>query len=85
MTKLVLKKKIVQLVDHTDEKILQVIYTILEEHVKLKKEEETSLTEEDVKEFDRRWNNYTKGTTKAYTLEELKKEVRKKVKSIKNA
>lgn len=84
MTKTALKKKIYEFVDHTDEKILQVIYTILEEHIKSKKEEEHHLTNEDIKELDRRWENYKKGNTKTYTLEEIKKEARKKLKSIKH-
>ncbi len=83
MTKTALKKKIVEFVDSTDEKILQVVYTILEEHIKFKKEEESHLTDEDVKELDRRWTNYKKGKTKTYSLEELKKEALKNIKSIK--
>lgn len=71
-------------VKETDEKILQVVYTILEEHIKSKKEEHHHLTAEDIKELDNRWDNYKKGNIKTYKLEEAKKEIRKKLKSIKH-
>ena len=84
MTTTALKKKIYQYIDHTDEKILKVVYTILEEHSKLKDEEKHHLTSEDIKELDRRWENYKKGTAKNFTLREVKKEIGKKLKSVKH-
>lgn len=83
MTTTALKKKIHQYIDSTDERILQVVYTILEEHIKLKEEEEHHLSDSDIKEFDRRWESYKKGNTITFSLEEAKKEISKKLKTIK--
>ena len=83
MTTTALKKKIYEYIDSTDEKMLQVVYTILEEHIKLKEEEAHHLTDEDVKALDRRWETYKNGNQKVHTIEEAKKDIRKKLKSIK--
>lgn len=83
MTTTTLKKKIHKYIDSTDERILQVVYTILEEHIKLKEEEEHHISDSDIKEFDRRWENYKKGNVKTFSLEETKKEISKKLKTIK--
>ena len=83
MTTTTLKKKIHKYIDSTDERILQVVYTILEEHIKLKEEEEHHLSDSDIKEFDRRWENYKKSNIKTFSLEEAKKEISKKLKTIK--
>lgn len=83
MTTTTLKKKIHKYIDSTDERILHVVYTILEEHIKLKQEEEHRLSDSDIKEFDRRWESYKKGSSKTFSLEEAKKEISKKLKTIK--
>ncbi len=75
MTTTTLKKKIHKYIDSTDERILHVVYTILEEHIKLKEEEDHQLSDSDIKEFDRRWENYKKGSSKTFSLEEAKKEI----------
>ncbi len=64
-------------------KILQVVYTILEEHIKLKKKEVHRLSCADIKEFDRRWESYKKGNSKTFSLEDAKKEINTKLRSIK--
>jgi hypothetical protein len=84
MTTTALKKKIYKYIDHTDEKILQIVYTILEEHIKLKEGEEHLLSDIDLKELDSRWENYKKGQSKTFTLDEAKKEINKKLKSLKH-
>jgi hypothetical protein len=84
MTTTALKKKIYEYIDSTDEKMLQVVYTILEEHIKLKEEEAHQLTIEDIKALDRRWEAYKKGDQNVYTIEEAKKDIRKKLRSIKH-
>lgn len=84
MTASTLKKKIYEYIDSTDEKILQVVYTILEEHIKSKKEEEHQLTQKDIAELDRRWEKYKKGETKLFSLNEAKKEIRQKLKTVKH-
>jgi len=83
MTTTALKKKIHQYIDSTDDKILKVVHTIPEEHLKLKTKNDFELTEEDLEELDQRWDNYKKGKTKTYTLEEAKQLVNKKLKTIK--
>lgn len=75
MTTTTLKKKIHKYIDSTDERILHVVYTILEEHIKLKEEEGHQLSDSDIKEFDRRWESYKKGNSKNFSLEEAKKEI----------
>jgi len=81
MTTSTLKKKIHQYIDTTDEKILKVVYTILEEHDKLKQENDFKLSNTDIAELDRRWIAYKKGKMKTYTVEEVKLEINKKLKS----
>lgn len=83
MTTTTLKKKIHKYIDSTDERILHVVYTILEEHIKLKEEEGHQLSDSDIKEFDRRWESYKKGSSNTFSLEEAKKEISKKLKTIK--
>jgi putative addiction module component (TIGR02574 family) len=78
-----LKKEIHQAIDHTkDNEILEAVHTILRKAAK--EEEQITLSSEDIKELDLRWNNYKSGKSKTHTLEEAKKEIRKKIKSIKH-
>ncbi len=80
MTAIALKKKIHEYVDITDEKILNVVHTILEEHIKLKESQEFSLSNSDVKELDKRWENYKNGLEPVFTISEVKAEMKKKFK-----
>ncbi len=79
-----LKKEIHLAIDHTkDNEILEAVYTILRKSAK-DEEEQITLSAEDIKELDRRWDSYKNGKSKKYTLEEAKKEIRKKIKAIKH-
>ncbi|MBK6834956.1 MAG: addiction module protein [Bacteroidetes bacterium] len=79
-----LKKEIHLAIDHTkDNEILEAVYTILRKSAK-DEEEQITLSAEDIKELDRRWDSYKNGKSKTYTLEEAKKEIRKKIKAIKH-
>ncbi|MBX3163695.1 MAG: hypothetical protein KF900_04395 [Bacteroidetes bacterium] len=84
MTTTALKKQIHQFVDVSDDKILKVVHTILEEHTTLKSHSEFDLTDEDVTMLDERWNNYKKGKSKTYTLAETKLRVSKNLKTLKH-
>lgn len=78
-----LKKEIHQAIDDTkDNEILEAVYTILRKSAR--EEELITLSPEDIKELDRRWENYKNGKSKTYSLEDAKKEVRKKIKSVKH-
>lgn len=80
-----LKKEIHLAIDHTkDNEILEAVYTILRKATKDEEDEQITLSAEDVKELDRRWNNYKSGKSKTHTLEDTKKEIRKKMKSVKH-
>jgi hypothetical protein len=84
MTTTTLKKKIHKYVDSSDDRILKVVCTILEEHSKLKTKIETGLTAKDIEDLDHRWDNYKKGKAKTYTILEVKQEVSNKLKAIKH-
>lgn len=49
----------------------------------MKTSPKNTLSPEDIKELDRRWNNYKNGKSKTHTLEEAKKGIRTKI-SIQN-
>lgn len=83
MTTTALKKKIHQYIDASDDKILKIVHTILEEHSKLKTKILTDLNAKTLEDLDRRWNDYKKGKTKIYTVQEVKQEISNKLKAIK--
>lgn len=72
-----LKKEIHQAIDVVnDNEILQVVYTIL----KKCSEEDIELTEVQKKELDKRLADHKKGKLKYYTIEEVKRSVKKALK-----
>ncbi len=77
MTTTALKNEIHKNVDSSDEKILKVVHTILEEHYKLNAQQDSVLTDDDLVKLDKRWKDYKNGKMKGYTVEEGGKEVRK--------
>jgi hypothetical protein len=83
MTTTTLKKKIHNYVDASDDRILKVIHTILEEHSKLKATNKSNLSSKDILELDKRWEAYQMGKTKTYSINEASREVTKKLKGIK--
>ena len=70
----VLKKKIHEYIDVTDEKILKAVYTILEAHVK-SSELDIEFSSEHIKELNKRRKAHLEGKSKSYTFEEIKKQI----------
>jgi hypothetical protein len=83
MSKHSLKTIIHKYVDTSDDKILKVVHTILEQHAKLKLDDNLMLSETEINELDKRWISYKNGTNKTHSLEAVKMEVRKKLKTAK--
>ena len=61
-----IKQKLHYYIDSTEDKKLKAIYTLLENDLA----DEFSLTKEQEKELDRRYDDYQKGIGKTYTWEE---------------
>ncbi|MCF8450042.1 MAG: hypothetical protein K9G49_09260 [Taibaiella sp.] len=73
MTLAAVKEKLHSYIDHADDKKLKAIYTLLQNDM-----ETTDLIDEKMmKELDKRWENYSTGKSKTYTLEESMKEIKK--------
>ena len=79
MTTTALKKKIYQYIDNTDDKILQAVYTILEEHAKAKNET-SALNSSQKAELDRRMKLYESGQMEVYNWSEVYQELKRKKK-----
>lgn len=77
MTASALKKKIHQYLNNTDDKILKAVYTILEEHAKVK-QDVSSLTPNQKAELDRRMILYEAGKMEVHTWSEVYKELKNK-------
>jgi len=81
MSKASLKKKIREYIDSADDKILIAVYTLLEEHSKVKEQQESyALDKNDIAELDKRWAEYKKGKTKVYSPEEINAEISRRLK-----
>lgn len=73
MTLAAVKEKLHSYIDHADDKKLKAIYTLLQNDM-----ETTDLIDEKMmKELDKRWENYSTGKSKTYTLDESMKEIKK--------
>ncbi len=79
MTTVKIREKVHSIIDNADERILKVVYAMLREYEKT--ETATSLlTEEQQKEVDRRWENHKSGKSKSYTIDEVNKYVKARLK-----
>ena len=79
MTTTALKKKIRQYIDTTDDKMLKAVYTILEEHAKVK-DETSALNASQKAELDRRMKLFEAGKMEVYNWSEVYKELKSKKK-----
>lgn len=73
MTRITLTKNIYNYIDTADDKILQAVYTILEEHAKSKEEHSSMLTLEQKAELDKTLADHKAGKLKYYTVDQAKK------------
>lgn len=73
MTLAAVKEKLHSYIDHADDKKLKAIYTLLERDI----EAGDVIDEKMMKELDKRWEKYSSGKSKTYTLEESMKEIAK--------
>lgn len=83
MNKTSLKTIIHHYVETSDEKILKVVHTILEQNAQLKSENNTELCDSEIIELDKRWDKYINGLNKTYTIDQVKREVNKQLKLVK--
>ncbi|MCC6372870.1 MAG: hypothetical protein IT236_17835 [Bacteroidia bacterium] len=84
MSKDSLKASIHKYVDNSDEKILKVVHTILEQHARLQSEDALeTISEDEIAELDKRWNLYKQGGMKVFTVNEVSEQVKKKLKTVK--
>lgn len=79
MTKTALKKKIIEYVENGDDKILRAVYTILEEHNRVR-QEASLLNEEQKAELDRRMKLFEAGKMEVYDWQEIYKKKKSKYK-----
>ena len=77
MTTTTLKKKIHKYLDTSDDKILKVIYTILDEHTKAKADT-SALNTNQKKELVKRLKKFEDGKMEVYDWEVVYKELKKK-------
>lgn len=68
-----LRKKIHNRIEVSDKKILETIYTLLENN----QQKTFELTDEEADEIDKDVEDYLTGKTKGYTFEEVKSNARK--------
>lgn len=75
MTSATLKQKIHQYLDTSDDKMLKIVYSILDEHAKIKNQ--TSLLNQNQKsELDKRMKLYEAGKMEVYDWSEVYKELK---------
>lgn len=75
MTKSKLKKKIIQFVESSDEKILEAVYTILDEHAKAK-EDASLLTNSQKAELDKRMKLFESGKMEIFSWDSVYNELK---------
>ena len=80
MTKTALKKKIIEYMESTDNKILEAVYTILDEHAKAKNDT-SLLSREQKNELDRRMKLFEEGKMQVSEWSEVYKKLKKKHKN----
>jgi len=69
----VVKEKLHDYIEHADDKKIKALYTLLESEI----EPDYELSEADMIELDRRWDNYLSGKSKSIPLEESMKNIKK--------
>lgn len=74
MTTTAIRKKVHQYVDEAEEKVLEVIYSMLKIYVD--EGEESMMSKEQKKEIDKRSKLYSQGKLKASSWEEVKNRTR---------
>jgi putative addiction module component (TIGR02574 family) len=79
MTIVQIREKVIRIIDHADDRILKAIYAMLKEYEKAEATE-SLLTEEQKKEIDRRWENHKNGKSKSYTIDEVNKQLKARLK-----
>ena len=79
MTAVKIRQKVHSIIDNTDERILKVVYAMLKEYEKAEAES-SLLTDEQREEVDRRWKNHKNGKSKSYTIDEVNKYVKARLK-----
>ncbi|MBI2269394.1 MAG: addiction module protein [Bacteroidetes bacterium] len=79
MTAVKIREKVHSIIDNADERILKVVYAMLKEYEKVEAEP-SLLTEEQKDEVDRRWENHKSGKSKSYTIDEVNKHVKARLK-----
>ena len=72
MTLAAAKQKLHDYIEHADSKKVKAILTLLENDAG----PEYEFTDADMKELDRRWDNYVSGKSKSYTLDEAMKNIK---------
>jgi len=73
MTTTVVREKLHDYINHADDKKLKARYTLLESEI----DADDAIDEKMMKELDKRWDNYSSGKSKTYTLEESMKKIKK--------
>ena len=79
MATLKIREKVHSIIDNADERILKVVYAMLREY---EKTETTTflITEDQKKEIDQRWENHKSGKSKSYSIDEVNKYVKARLK-----
>jgi putative addiction module component (TIGR02574 family) len=72
MTSLKIRKKVIDIVEHADDRILKVVYAMLTEYEKCEPSS-SRLTTEQRAEIDKRWENHLSGKSKSYCIEQVEK------------
>jgi putative addiction module component (TIGR02574 family) len=75
MTTLKIRKKVIDIVEHADDRILKVVYAMLTEYEK-NEPSNSHLTKEQQEEIDKRWENHLSGRSKSYSIEQVGKFVK---------
>ena len=77
MTLAAVKEKLHSYIEHADSKKLQAIYTLLEDEINTSN---YNYDDKTLKMLEERSNNYEKGLTKGYTVDQSMKRIKKAIK-----
>jgi hypothetical protein len=75
MTTLKIRKKVIDIVEHADDRILKAVYAMLMEYEK-NEPAPSLLNKHQQEEIDKRWENHLSGKSKSYTIEQVGKFVK---------
>lgn len=78
MTRVQIKNKVQDYLDHADERILKMVYALLKEYQKTP-DSESLMTDAQKVEIDRRWKLHKSGKSKSYTIEEMRQHITAKL------